>query len=160
MALDFRPQPIYNAARMSAPAVSVTPASPDVNANASGVSNRRLSYQPGAGGAHQRVGSSSTYNYGSSPYAQSHLRTGSIPYVPDAPNVKSVALSSFSFGMLLGCLAPCPGRPAEAGLALVCEASKCYWRDLGTVDTLADLWLLLPFIAETAATHRWNRFAK
>ena len=78
---------------MSAPAVSVTPASPDVNANASGVSNRRLSYQPGAGGAHQRVGSSSTYNYGSSPYAQSHLRTGSVPYVPDAPNVKSVCNS-------------------------------------------------------------------
>ena len=75
---------------MSAPSVSVTPASPDVNV--SGVTNRRLSYQA-ANSTHQRMGSGAgmggsaggASGYGSAPYAQSHLRSGSIPYVPDTP---------------------------------------------------------------------------
>lgn len=64
---------------MSTPPINVTPASPDTNA--SGITNRRLSYQPADAGSgpHHRQRSSVQY-------APSHLRTGSVPYVPDAPS--------------------------------------------------------------------------
>lgn len=81
---------------MATPPISVTPASPETSGS-SGVANRRLSYQPADSGPHRRAGStasSSPYpsapmhqtggGYGSTP--QPHIRTGSLPYVPDAPS--------------------------------------------------------------------------
>jgi hypothetical protein len=75
---------------MATPPINVTPASPDTNAT--GITNRRLSYQPADTGPTHRSRSSVQYGVGgqpvgagSSPYAPSHLRTGSVPYVPDAP---------------------------------------------------------------------------
>lgn len=74
-------------ATMATPPINVTPASPDTNA--SGITNRRLSYQPAdAAGPQHRHRSSVQYSVGGTPasgYAPSHLRTGSVPYVPDAP---------------------------------------------------------------------------
>lgn len=75
---------------MSTPPINVTPASPEPNA--SGITNRRLSYQPADGGSQHRQRSSVQYSTGGTPasgYAPSHLRTGSVPYVPDAPARRS-----------------------------------------------------------------------
>ncbi|KAL7009663.1 ER-derived vesicles protein erv29 [Cystobasidiomycetes sp. EMM_F5] len=76
---------------MSAPAVSVTPASPDQGGlGASSVTSRRTSYQPATSGVHQRTGSQPSYSYPSRPqssYAGPSYTPDTTPKRsnPDAP---------------------------------------------------------------------------